>query len=96
MLKYLNNIYSTMVVYLKKSLLGILFKRLAISVGGLKGWLVSYIFNKVWEFTINPILKYLKRKLNLFILKRKNKKKIDALKKARGKNEILDKFNDLP
>jgi hypothetical protein len=85
------------VSWAKKWLLDFLFKKiLGGVVGGIKGWLLTTVFNKVWKEMIQPRFDWAFRELGAWWRKREYMRKAKAVKDAKTKDELRDSFDDMP
>lgn len=65
-------------------------------VGGVQGWIVSFVFGKVWDKWLRPGLLFLWRKAEMVWRKYANGKKIKKVREAKTVDEASDSFHDLP
>lgn len=97
----MSNMVTTLFAYLKQFFRKYLLKLVTIkflkgAMTGFKGWIVSTLFNWLYNKVMVPLLNFAKRKVNKFFRKRKYKKQAKELKNAKDVDDLADKFRDLP
>lgn len=66
------------------------------AIGGVKGWIVSKLYNYGWKKVIKPFLLSLFRKGEVAHQKKKNEKNLKELNEAKTEQEFDNSVDNLP
>ena len=64
-------------------------------VGGIKGFIASYILGKLWDRILKPAVLWLGRKVPIWIKRPFRKKKAKALQEAKSEADVDSAVDDL-
>ena len=65
-------------------------------IGGVWGWLASFVFGIVWARALEPAIRFVFRKARKQYVENENKKAAEKLREAKTDKEVDEAIDDMP